>query len=118
MTDDRIVDLLERIAVACEAIAARAVDGNDVEFVALRAALEDYFGPAPFTAGGAIAASEESDALADAIASVIDLNAPVPGPAIALGRLLARTRTFVRTGESRGAALYRIRQTESTAGKI
>jgi hypothetical protein len=134
----RAVDLLERIAVGVEQIAAHhqagpelvelerqslqelrrqttmlqrlaAADGTDA-FDELRCAIADYFGvDAVFTAGGVIAAAPESPRLAAAVAAVVDTSQGPAEAAISLAAVLRRMPGIERLGLRRGVWTYCVR---------
>lgn len=109
MTDDRLVGVLERIAAALETIAGSERSFASADHASLTAALQDFFGAGPFTAGGILLACDESPGLADAVADVIDMNATPHGRTVQLGRLLRRLPGLVEVGGRRGAVMYRVR---------
>jgi GAF domain-containing protein len=75
-------------------------------------AIGGYFGSAPFSVRGLLSTATEDPrgAFADALAAVIDLNAAPQAQAVSLGRLLARLPALEVVGASRGAGLYRLRE--------
>ena len=77
----------------------------------LVAAIEDYFGPGSFTVAGllALAADEPHGAIADALADVVNMNAPPRSRATALGVLLAKLPELEIVAQQRGFAVYRLR---------
>ena len=73
----------------------------------LVAALEQFFGPAPFTASGVIEAANTDGNLFDAVQPLVDLDGVCP--AVHLGRILARLPGVERAGDKRGVLLFRLR---------
>ena len=97
-------------AILAEVRGLRADIRRDVHLRALRLAIVDEFADGGFTVRGLleIADTEPDNALAGALAEVVDLAAPDRSRTTALGRLLASVPWLEVRGETRGSALYRV----------
>jgi hypothetical protein len=111
MPDDvRTVDLVARVAALEAAVARLQARQVGRHVPALLDALEAYFGPGRFTAGGVLELCDEDPhgAIGAALAELIDLSASPRSRATALGRLLARLPDVEVVAAVRGSAVYRL----------
>lgn len=100
----------ELVALRAEVRALRlAAERRAPAEAELVAEIEEFFGPAPFTASGVLLAADESPGLAEVLGKLVDLNAPDHARVVAVGRLLARLPGLQADGCRRGAKLYRCR---------
>ncbi len=85
-------------------------DESTTASAALHAQLVDYFGEgAALTVAEVLKAAARKDALADAIAQVIDMNRPLQSRAVALGLVLKRAPWAEAAGLAQGSRVYRLR---------
>lgn len=105
--------LLELAELRAEVRALRADLRMQRAEPALRAALEEEFGPGRFTAAGLlkIADEEPHSAIGTALADLIDMNASPRSRATALGARLRRMAGIEMVARAHGCAVYRVTST-------
>jgi hypothetical protein len=81
----------------------------DADAPTLVDALREFFGDGRFTVRGVLEATDEDQAIAEALSAAIDMNGAPRSRATMLGALLARLPDLEIVAQQRGCAVYRSR---------